>query len=68
MLTHIADLARRLAEGAGGVVQPIVVATSTAPSDIDFARNEVARADWRIHWRPLSRFAERLGARSPLLP
>jgi len=45
MLAGIAAVAGRLAEDAGGVVQPIVVATSTSPDDLGHARHEITRAD-----------------------
>ena len=44
-LSDIAALAAGLADHAGGVVQPIVVATSTSPDDLRHARDEVTRAD-----------------------
>ncbi len=50
MLTGMAVVAGRLAEDAGGLVQPIVVATSTSPDDHRHARDEVISAD-TIHRR-----------------
>lgn len=44
-LTAVVHLAGRLAEPVGGVVQPLVIATSTAPEAIQQARDEQARAD-----------------------
>jgi len=44
-LAAVVHLAGRLTEPVGGVVQPLVVATSTTPEAIERARNEQARAD-----------------------
>ena len=44
-LTRVAQLAGRLAEPAGGALQPVVVATSTAPDRVEWARCEARRAD-----------------------
>jgi hypothetical protein len=44
-LAVMARLAGRLTDAAGGTLQPIVVATSTAADQTDSARGEVARAD-----------------------
>jgi hypothetical protein len=44
-LAVMAHLAGRLTDAAGGALQPIVVATSTAADQLESARSEVARAD-----------------------